>query len=210
MIGSRLATLRPRPGRAVTCLVVGVGIIALGVAGGLPTLVPLAACPLAIGSCLFFIGERRFQARFAPDALDISRPRQTIPYRSILEVRPLGPPGKPRPHSFPIQVVHARGGIVIPPRLTAPSERVYAFLGSFVPERLPRILPPALEDYRVEQEGTFGADRVWCYGGRRGTDLPRVRGLRAPAARFPLPALGWVGLPLPRPGGPGWWGGAAA
>src|SRR5258708_22847266 len=160
MIGDRVGMLRPRPGRGVTCLVVGVGIIALGVGGGLPTLVPLAACPLAIGLCLFFIGERRFQARFAPDALDISGLRQTIPYRSILEVRPLGPPGKPRPYSFPIQVVHARGGIVIPPPLTAPSQPASAFLPSFVPERPPRTLPPALEDYRVEQQNTFGADRA--------------------------------------------------
>jgi hypothetical protein len=70
------------------------------------------------------------------------------------------------------------------------------------------VLPPTLEEYRREQEQSFGADKVWCFGPRRGP----FRHLRAPlraAAKGVFAAGGvWLLLPLLRPE-PGWYAAGA-
>jgi hypothetical protein len=206
VIGSRVGSRDAPPRNAFLCLAGGIALGALGMIARLPAMVPLAACPLAIGTCLLLVGERRFDARFTADAIDVARPRQRIPYVSLLEVRPLSSPGQARPLEFSIQVVHARGLLLFPASLTVPSERVYAFLKGYVPEHPPRILPPALEEYRAEQETRFGADRVWPYVGRRGKDLPTRRGLRGLASGLFATAAVWTAVPLlQRESEPGWW-----
>jgi hypothetical protein len=141
--------------------------------------------------------------------MEIAHPRQTIAYSTLLEVRPLVPADRPRPDFFPIQVVHTRGAVVIPARLTLSSERVYSFLRGFLADRRPT-LPPALEAYRVEQEGSFGSEKVWCYAGRGGRDRPQARNLRAIGTGLLVTAAVWAVIPLRRTDEPGWWIAAGA
>ncbi len=208
MIGARFSARRSSPRLALLVLGSGVLLGALGMATATGPLVAISFAPLALGVSLLMVGERGFRARFAPAGLEIARPRQTIPYANLLEVRPLVPVGKPRPDGFPIQVVHTRGALVIPARLTLSSERVYAFLKGFLAGRR-QALPEALEAYRVEQEGQFGPEKVWAYVGRRGRDLPAGRRLRAFAVGLLAAAALWAAIPLRRDGEPGWWFAAA-
>ncbi len=208
MIGSRVSLMPPAPRAALACLI---GAVALGVvialAGGTEIL-PVAILPLAVGVCLLFGEDRRFLARFTPSAVDIARPPQSIPYSSILEVRPLAPLGAQRPRSFPIQVVHQRGCVVFPATLSAPSERVYAFLRGHLPEKAPRALPTALATYEREQEQSFGADRVFCYGGRRGPYRHDAAQWSATGKGLLITAAAWGALAFFRPGAGGWYVGA--
>jgi hypothetical protein len=176
---------------------------------GVSALVPAAIAPLALGASLLIVGERGFRARFTPTGMEIAHPRQTIAYPTLLEVRPLVPADRPRPDFFPIQVVHTRGAFVIPARLTLSSERVYSFLRGFLADRRPT-LPSALEAYRVEQEGSFGPEKVWCYAGRGGKDRPHARNLRAIGAGLLVTAAVWAVIPLRRTDEPGWWIAAGA
>jgi hypothetical protein len=177
------------------------------VAGG-TEIIPFAILPLAIGLCLLFGDERRFLARFTPGAVEIARPAQSIPYSSILEVRPVAPLGAARPRSFPIEVVHQRGSVVFPATLSAPSERVYAFLRGQLPEKPARALPTALATYQREQEQGFGADRVFCYGGRRGPYRHDAAQWNATGRGVLITAAAWGVLAFFRPGAGGWYVGA--
>ena len=209
MIGARVATRRPPARGALVALAIGAGLGALGMATGVSALVPVAIAPLAIGASLLIVGERGFRARFTPTGMEIAHPRQTIAYSTLLEVRPLVPADRPRPDFFPIQVVHTRGAFVVPARLTLSSERVYSFLRGFLADRRPT-LPSALEAYRVEQEGSFGSEKVWCYAGRGGRDRPHARNLRAIGAGLLVTAAVWAVIPLRRTDEPGWWIAAGA
>jgi len=204
VIGARIATRRPPAKGALALLAGGAALAALGMALGVPALVPVAIAPLAIGACLLIVGERGFQARFTPTGMEIAHPRQTITYSTLLEVRPLVPADRPRPDFFPIQVVHTLGAVIIPARLTLSSERVYSFLRGFLADRRPT-LPAALDAYRVEQEGSFGPEKVWCYAGRGGRDRPQARNLRAIGAGLVVTAAAWAVIPLRRTDEPGWW-----
>jgi hypothetical protein len=208
VIGARLSSRPAPPKGALWTLAIGAVIAALGMASGVPALVPIAVAPLAVGVSLLIVGERGFRARFTPTAMEIARPPLAIPYTSILEVRPLVS-GSPRPDAFPIQLVHSRGVFVIPARLSASSERVYSFLRGFLADRRPS-LPAALESYRVEQEGTFGADKVWCYCGRTGGDQARVRNLHAIGIGLLVAAVVWAAVPFRRRDEPAWWVAAGA
>ena len=176
-------------------------------ASGLSALVPVAIAPLALGASLLIVGERGFRARFTPTGMEIANPRYTIPYSSVLEVRPLVPADRPRPDFFPIQVVHTRGTVVIPARLTLSSERVYSFLRGFLADRRPT-LPAALEAYRVEQEASFGPEKVWSYAGRGGQDRPHARNLRAIGVGLLVTAVVWAVIPMRRTDETAWWIGA--
>jgi hypothetical protein len=207
VIGARFSARRPSPKAASWLAAAGVAIGALGVAADVAALVPVAVAPIAVAIALVLVPERRFAGRFAATGLELAHPRLTIPYSSLLEVRPLVSAHKARPDSFPIQVVHARGALVVPARLTHSSERVYSFLR----DRIPRhgvALPPALESYRAEQEARFGADKVWSCGGRRGADLPTARNLRPVAIGLLATAAVWAVLPLRRANEDGWWAAA--
>jgi hypothetical protein len=204
VIGVRLSARRPSPRAALWLAAAGIAVGALGVAADVAPLVPVAVAPIAVAIALVLVPERRFAARFAPTGLEVTEPRITIPYSSLLEVRPLVPPHKARPDSFSIQVVHAKGTLVIPARLTHSSERVYCFLRDHVSLR-PIALPAALESYRAEQESRFGADRVWCCGGRRGGDQPTTRRLRPIAIGVLATAAAWAALPFRRADASGWW-----
>ena len=208
MIGARISARRPSPRAALWLAGTGLVLGALGVAAGVATLVPLAVAPIAFAIALVVVRERGFQARFTPVAMDVARPRQTIPYSSLLEVRPLVAADRPRPDSFAIQVVHARGTLVIPGRLTHSSERVYAFLrGALVPR--PVALPAAIEAYRAEQEDRFGREKVFSYVGRCGGDQPRARNLRPIGVGLLATATIWAAIPFGRGDEPGWWLAAA-
>ena len=209
MIGASVATRRAPARGALTLLAGGAALGALGMATGVSPLVPVAIAPLAVGASLLIVGERGFRARFTPTGMEIANPRYTIPYSSVLEVRPLVPADRPRPDFFPIQVVHTRGTVVIPARLTLSSERVYSFLRGFLADRRPT-LPYALDAYRVEQEGTFGPEKVWCYAGRGGRDRPHARNLRAIAGGLLMTAAVWAVIPLRRTDEWGWWIAAGA
>ena len=187
----------------------GAALVALGMATGVSPLVPIAIAPLAVGASLLLVGERGFRARFTATGMEIAHLGQTIAYSTLLEVRPLVPADRPRPDFFPIQVVHTRGTVVIPARLTLSSERVYAFLRGFLADRRPT-LPSALDAYRVEQEASFGPEKVWCYAGRGGRDRTHARNLRAIAIGLLLTAAVWAVIPLRRTDEPGWWIAAGA
>jgi hypothetical protein len=208
VIGSRVALVPSAPWAAFGFIG---GAVALGgafAAAEAKEMVPLAALPLIVGLCFLFGSARRFRARFTPAAVEIARPAQSIPYASILEVRPIAPLGASRPRSFPIEVVHQRGSLVFPANLTAPSERVYAFLRGQLPERPPRVLPAGLATYQREQEQSFGADRVFCYGGRRGPYRHDAGGWSAAGWGLVITAVFWGVLAFVRPGAGGWYAGA--
>ncbi|HEV7502836.1 MAG TPA: hypothetical protein VGQ33_22615, partial [Vicinamibacteria bacterium] len=204
-----MSARRPPARAALAVLAAGAGLGVLGMATGVSALVPAAIAPLAIGMSLLIVGERGFRARFTPTGMEIAHPRQTIAYSTLLEVRPLVPADRPRPDSFPIQVTHTRGALVIPARLTLSSERVYSFLRGFLADRRPT-LPSALEAYRVEQEGSFGPQKVWCYAGRTGGDRSPARTLRAVGAGLLVAAAVWTAIPFRRTDEPGWWVAAGA
>jgi hypothetical protein len=205
VIGSKVVLVPPRPYAAIAALGAAVALVALAVAVRAPFLVPLSLLPAALGLGLLLSGGRRFHARFTATALEIARPPEAIPYATILEVRPVIPLEKSRTPSFAIEVVHRGGSLLIPPTLSVPSARVYAFLRGLLPERPERHLAPALAAYQREQEQSFGADRVSCYGGRRGP-------LRHPPAWLPavgkaclIAGLAWIAVPLFRSSEPGWY-----
>jgi hypothetical protein len=172
---------------------------------GANELIPFAVLPLVVGLCLLFGDDRRFLARFTPGAVEIARPAQSIPYSSILEVRPIAPLGAVRPRSFPIEVVHQGGSVTFPAALSAPSERVYAFLRGHLPESPPRALPEAMATYQREQEQSFGADRVFCYGGRRGPFRHDAARWSAAGKGLLITAAAWGVLAFVRPGAGGWY-----
>jgi hypothetical protein len=208
VIGSRVSLVPPAPRAAFLCIGAAVLLGGVTAAAGAKEMLPFAVLPLAIGLLLLFGGDRRFLARFTPAAVEIARPKQSIPYSSIHEVRPIVPLGAARPRSFPIEIVHQGGSITFPATLTAPSERVYAFLRGHLADRTPRDLPEAMSTYQREQEQSFGADRVFCYGGRRGPfrhDAPRWR---AAGYGLLITAALWATLAFFRPGAEGWYVGA--
>lgn len=208
MIGSRVSLVPPAPKAAFLCIGAAVALGGAAAAVGANEMIPFAVLPLVIGLCLLFGDDRRFLARFTPGAVEIARPKQSIPYTSIHEVRPIAPLGAPRPRSFPIEIVHQRGSVTFPATLSAPSERVYAFLRGHLADKPPRALPEAMATYQQEQEQSFGADRVFCYGGRRGPfrhDAPRWS---AAGKGLLISAAAWAVLAFVRPGAGGWYIGA--
>jgi hypothetical protein len=208
MIGSRLALVRPRPTGALWWIAGAAAAALAGMAAREPALVMAALLPIAIGVSLLLSDERRFRARFLPDSLQVAPPPQTIAYRSILEVRPVVPLGAARPRAFAIEVVHERGSLLIPATLTVASERVYAFLRGYVPENAPRSLPATLDEYRREQETSFGADKVWSFSSRRGPFRHRGAPLRAAAKGVFATGALWLIVPFLRPE-PGWFAAGA-
>lgn len=205
MIGTRVALVPPRPYVAIAGLTFAVLLNVLAVVLKASFLAPLSILPAGIGLSLLLSGERRFRARFTPTALEIARPQQTIPYATILEVRPVVPLGAARPRSFAIEVVHRAGGLLIPPSLSVSSTRVYTFLRGLLQEKTARDLPPALLAYQREQEQTFGAERVWSYGGRRGPFRHPPAWWRAVGTACPFIGLAWIAVPFVRPSGPVWY-----
>ena len=172
-------------------------------------MVPFAVLPLVVGLCLLFGGDRRFLARFTPAAVEIARPAQSIPYASILEVRPIAPLGASRPRSFPIEVVHQQGSVMFPATLSAPSERVYAFLRGQLPET-------------AAARPAGGAGHLSARAGAELRRGPRLL-LRRPARALPprrrragarsgkgllITAVFWAVLAFVRPGAGGWYAGA--
>jgi hypothetical protein len=207
VIGSRVSLIPPAPRAAFFCIGAALALGGVMAWARMNEALPFAALPLVIGLCLLFGGERRFLARFTPTAVEIARPKLSIPYRDIVEVRPIAPLGAARPRSFPIEVVHRRGSVTFPATLSTSSERVYAFLRGQLAESAPRDLPPALATYRGEQEQSFGADRVFCFAGRRGPfrhDAPRWR---AVGTGMLITAFLWAALAF-RPDAGGWFVGA--
>jgi hypothetical protein len=167
-------------------------------------MVPLGLAPLAVGVSLMLGDDRRFRARFTPAAVEIARPAQSIPYSSIREVRPVVTLGAARPRSFPIELVHARGSVLFPATLNAPSERVYAFLrGHLASAPLPP-LPAALDAYEREQVASFGADRVFAYGPRRGPFRHDAAQWSAVGKGFLVTAAGWAVIGTVRTAAFGW------
>jgi hypothetical protein len=201
----RVVLAPPRPYGAIAALVAALMLNALAVATRTPLLVPLSVLPAAIGLALLLSGERRFHARFTATALEIARPPQTIPYATILEVRPVIALGVAQPRPFAIEVVHQRGGLLIPFPLSVPSARVYAFLRGLLPERPERNLPPALLAYQSEQERTFGAERVWSYGGRRGPLSHTPPALQPLGLGCLFAGLAWIAVPLFRASEAAWY-----
>jgi hypothetical protein len=208
MIGTRVALVRPRPTGALWWIAGAVAVALFGMAAREPTLVMVAILPIAIGVSLLLSDDRRFRARFLPDALQTAPPPQSIAYRSILEVRPVVPLGAARPRAFAIEVVHERGSLLIPATLTVASERVYTFLRGYVPENPARTLPPTLDEYRREQEQSFGTDKVWSFGPRRGPFRYLRAPLRATARGVFAAGAMWLVLPFLR-AEPGWFAAAA-
>jgi hypothetical protein len=187
---------------AIVLLGLGVAAAGGGMALRVSALVGGAVLPLAIGAALVVLARPGFRARFTSSALEIARPARTVPYASIVQVRPAGRVAAAAGDDFPIEVAHARGHFVIPAPLTVPSERVYAFLRGHVPDSPPP-LPRELEDYRHAQEKAFGPDRVWSYGARRGGGLTSP-GARATAIGCLVAAAAWTALGLRRPEERGW------
>jgi len=208
VIGSRVSLVPPAPRAAFFCI--GAAVVMGGVvaAVGANEMLPFAVLPLAIGLCLLFGADRRFLARFTPGAVEIARPKQSIPYTSIHEVRPIVPLSGPRPRWFAIEVVHQRGSLTFPATLTAPSERVYAFLRGHLAEKPPPALPAAMASYQQEQEESFGADRVFSYGGRRGPFRHDASQWSAAGKGLLITAALWAVLAVVRPGAAGWYVGA--
>lgn len=211
MIGSRVTRVKPRPTSTLVCWALALLAGALGVLAPLPVLVMIALLPAAVGLSLLLSNDRRFLARFTADRIEIAHPAQSIPYRSLLEVRPVVPLGTARPRSFAIEVVHERGSLLVPATLSVASERVYTFLRGHIAETTPRALPAALDQYRREQEESFGADRVWSFGSRRGPFRHLGARFRAAGLGFVVAGAVWLLLPFLRKDEPGWFaaGGAA-
>jgi hypothetical protein len=187
----------------VVLLGLGAAAAGAGIALSLPALAGAAVLPAAIGATLLVVGRPRFRARFTPTALEVTGPARSIPYASIVQVRPVAQSSAAVGQDFAIEVVHARGQLVIPAPLTVASERVYAFLRGHVPDT-PPALPRGLDDYRRAQEKAFGADRVSSYGARRGLGGKGSAGARASAIGFGVSAAAWTALGLSRPDEPGW------
>ena len=204
MIGTRVALVPPAPRAALACVAAGVLLIAICAGTGAREMVPLGIAPLVIGVSLMLGDDRRFLARFTPTAVEIARPARSIPYASIREVRPEVALDAPRPRSFPIELVHEHGSVLFPATLTAPSERVYAFLRGHLASAPPRALPEALDAYAREQEASFGADRVFAYGARRGPFRHDAARWIAVGKGFLVTAVAWAVIGAVRAGAGGW------
>jgi hypothetical protein len=209
VIGSRVSLVPPAPRAAFFCIGAALALGGVMAWARMNEALPFAVLPLVIGLCLLIGDDRRFLARFTPTAVEIARPKQSIPYTSIHEVRPIAPLGAPRPRSFPIEIVHRRGSVTLPATLTAPSERVYAFLRGHVTDTTPPTLPEAMAKYRAEQEQSFGADRVFSYGGRRGPFRQDATRWTAVGRGTLITAALWAVFAFVRPGAEGWYVGAA-
>jgi hypothetical protein len=204
VIGTRVALVPPTPVAALACIGGGVVLFGLCAAAGGKEVMPLGLAPLFVGLALMFGDDRRFRARFTPTAVEIARPAQSIPYASILEVRPVVALGAPRPRAFAIEVVHDKGSVMFPATLNAPSERVYAFLRGqvagtdFVP------LPVSLDAYEREQVASFGAERVFAYTARRGPYRHDAAGWSAAAKGLLVTAAAWLVVAFAGKGAGGW------
>lgn len=208
MIGTRVALVPPAPRAALAWIAGGIALFVVFVAIGARELVPAGLAPLVVGLSLLFGDDRRFRARFTPTAVDIARPAQSIPYSTIIEVRPIAPLGVSRPRSFPIEMVHARGSVMFPATLTAPSERVYAFLRGHLVNTPLQALPVALDTYLRAQEEAFGADRVFAYAARRGPYRHDAAQWSAVGKGLLVTAAAWVLVAFARPAAGGWYVGA--
>jgi hypothetical protein len=208
VIGTRVALVPPAPRAALACIAGGIALFVVLAAIGAREAAPAGLAPLVVGLSLMFGDDRRFRARFTPTAVEIARPAQSIPYSTIIEVRPIAPLGAPRPRSFPIEMVHARGSVMFPATLTAPSERVYAFLRGHLANAPLQALPVALDTYLRTQEEAFGADRVFAYAARRGPYRHDAAQWSAVGKGFLVTAAAWVLVALARPAADGWYVGA--
>ena len=99
--------------------------------------------------------------------------------------------------------------MTFPATLSAPSERVYAFLRGQLPEKPGRALPEALATYQREQEQGFGVDRVFCYGARRGPFRHDAARWSAVGKGLLITAAAWGVLAFVRPAAGGWYAAAA-
>jgi hypothetical protein len=194
----------PPPYAALACIGGAVLILLVVMVAKAPAMVPACLLPLVVGMCLLLSSERRFLARFTATGLEVARPQLTIPYRELLEVRPVAPLADSHPRSFAIEIVHDRGGLLIPAPLSVPSDRVYAFLRAQLPEGRRCALPAVLEQYRADQERTFGADRVWSCGGRRGPFRRSGGPLGSVAIGLTITGIAWIALAIARGSQPGW------
>lgn len=210
MIGTRVALVPPAPRAALSCIAAGVILSALCAAAGAREMMPLGVAPIAVGVSLLFADDRRFRARFTPSAVETARPAQSIPYSTIREVRPVVTLGEPRPSAFPIELVHEHGSVLFPATLNAPSERVYTFLRGHLASVPLLPLPEALDAYEREQAASFGADRVFAYGSRRGPFRHDAARWSAVGKGFLATAAAWAVIGVVRSGAAGWFVGVGS
>jgi hypothetical protein len=210
VIGARIA-LVPTPPRAVLGWAgLAAALVGLGLGFQVPVVLGLAALPAALAATMALLQRRAFLARFTPTALEVATTREAIPYVSIRELRPIVPLGSRRPAAFAIEVVHDQGSLLLPARLSAPSERVYAFLREQMAGPGQPTLPASLDVYRREQAESFGPERVFTFGSRRGPYVHPGPGTRAAAFALIGAAALWLFAWLFRKDEPGWGVAAAA
>jgi hypothetical protein len=157
-----------------------------------------AVLPASLGFALTRLRDGRIAVRFTEDGLDLESPGRSIPYRSVHEVWPLCDlaPNRPLPDTFEIQIQHEAGRLVLPARLSLPSDDVYRFLRGQLPPGGSRAVPPPLQDYLQRQEQTFGADKVWSYAARRGAWFRGRRRLRAAGQAVLWSSLAWIAVAI--------------
>lgn len=167
---------------AIIFLLLGAGLIALGL-GRHNLHWALGSIPLLLISfCLWWFRPRGFVAHFTDDTLEVMEPRLSIPYDKLQGLQAKGRPADPAqkgPRSYPMQVFHEDGALMIPGGLNVHSDAVYYFLLERFPPGGSRAVNPALEKYLRQQEETFGPERVWAYRARRtlGRSFVSRRGL---------------------------------
>lgn len=182
MIGETIQARARFPGAAVVFLLPGGGLVALAVAQHNPHWA-LGSIPLfLIAVALWWLRPRAFVAHFTEDALEVMEPRVSIPFAELQGLQAKGRPADPAkkgPRSYPIQVFHQKGALMIPAGLDVPSDAVYLFLLAQFPPGGSREVNPALRTYLRQQLETFGPDRVWSYKARQvlGRSLVARRGV---------------------------------
>src|SRR5262249_7239996 len=126
-----------------------------------------ALLPAATGVASLLVRERRFSATLTEQGLEIEEPPLSLPYTEIECVRIQGNLGRAR---APIYVWYAAGLVRIPARVNVHSGDLYEFLAEKLPVSGSRELPPVLAQFCADQEGFYGADRVYTYRARQYRD----------------------------------------
>jgi hypothetical protein len=176
----RIESLPSLPFGAVTSGLVCIASLVVGAVLG-----NIHYCVFALAPGLLTIAFWNFRARpiafeIADDGLHIESQKMDIPYASIESIYLNGKLqdfNEPNLKSGDLLILHEKGYLEIPARLSVPVVDLYRFLGAVVPPRGSGSVHSELSAHLQNEETVFGPERVYAFSTRtsKGTRSARFR-----------------------------------
>jgi hypothetical protein len=194
LIGQTICSQQTFPWFAATCLTTSAALVVTGIVAGDSNFALGALSLVAAAVALLYSRPQPFSFTLTDTELRVSEPPQAVPYAGIEGILAGGRFALARGElfrHFVIQVVHVKGVIVIPSRLSVPSREVCEFLFDRIAVRSTRPVHAELADRLRQKQDRFGAEAVCSFAARLHQGRP-VTGVRARAFFLALFLSGWL------------------